>query len=391
MNLTSWVGLIQDVAQGMKVVPPNLSMEVCLEAMVLLQLLEATTGMGYCRICSQSSPQCHCEDDQYAPMATWSQMMARMQGKGGAAPMGGPTPPGATTTGVQERGVLQPPPGLQPPDFSKWSLPLPEAPATGGLPMPSGGPPGIGDQTASPWALGQKAPALPMQAPGTPQGTLSVCQPGPFQPAAPSQQAAPLQSQPAAPHEQLVQPSSQPATQCQQAVQPPRRTTGRGLLARPTSDGATPATDSTYLDRGRQQTRGRGLRGRLTSRPGWGRGIATNAPLTAAQRDSPFQPSCHSCPGPAEMAAKYRASGWRRDLEHVLKVYYRHTIQTPYREAEWVRVRECFFDHLTPRKAEAVAIKEEAPLDYMAYIAEEFERATGLCLNGLPEFTLWIK
>ena len=65
MNLTSWAGLIQDVAQGMKVVPPNLSMEVCLEAMVLLQLLEATTGMGYCRICSQPSPRCHCEDDQY--------------------------------------------------------------------------------------------------------------------------------------------------------------------------------------------------------------------------------------------------------------------------------------------------------------------------------------
>ena len=91
------------------------------------------------------------------------------------------------------------------------------------------------------------------------------------------------------------------------------------------------------------------------------------------------------------MAAKYRASGWRRDLEHVLKVYYRHTIKTPYWEAEWVWVRECFFDHLTPRKAEVVAIKEEATLDYMAYIAEEFERATGLHLNGLPEFTLWIK
>ena len=75
----------------------------------------------------------------------------------------------------------------------------------------------------------------------------------------------------------------------------------------------------------------------------------------------------------------------------MLKVYYRHNIQTPYREAEWVRVRECFFDHLTPRKAEVVTIKEEAPLDYMPYIAEEFERATGLRLNSLLEFTLWIK
>ena len=102
MNLTSWAGLIQDVAQGMKVVPPNLSVEVCLEAMVLLQLLEATTGMGYCRICSQPSPQCHCEDEQYPPTETWSQMMARMPGQGGAASIGGPTPPGTTTAVVQE-------------------------------------------------------------------------------------------------------------------------------------------------------------------------------------------------------------------------------------------------------------------------------------------------
>ena len=174
-------------------------------------------------------------------------------------------------------------------------------------------------------------------------------------------------------------------------MQPPRRSTGRGLLAQPTSDRATAAADPTYPDWVRQQTRGRGLRGRSTSHPRQGRGIATNAPSTASPRDSHSQPGCHSSPGPAEMAAKYRASGWRRDLEHVLKVYYRHTIQTPYREAEWARARECFFDHLTPRKAEVVAIKEETPLDYMAYIAEEFEKAAGLCLNSLPEFTLWIK
>ena len=113
MNLTGWANLIQDVAQGMKVVPSTLSMEVCLEAMVLLQLLEATTGMGYCRICCQPSPQCHCEDDpQYAPTEAWSQLMARMPGQGGAASIGGPTTPGTATTGVQERGVPLPPPGL---------------------------------------------------------------------------------------------------------------------------------------------------------------------------------------------------------------------------------------------------------------------------------------
>ena len=264
MNLTSWASLIQDVAQGMKVVPPDLSMEVCLDSMVLLQLLEATTGMGYCRICCQPSPRCHCSGDyQLAPMETWSQMMARMPGQGVAASVGGPTTPGSAPAEVQEQGVPLPPPGLHPPDLTNWSLPFPE-----GLLTPSGGPPGIGRQTVGPRASGQRAPAPPMQAPSAPQGMLPVCQPRPHQPATPYQQAVQPQSQPTAPYEQAVQPLSQPATPYQQAVQPPRRPAGRGLLAQPTSDRATPAADRTIPDRGRQQARGWGIRGRSVSHPG---------------------------------------------------------------------------------------------------------------------------
>ena len=232
MNLTSWAGLIQDVAQGMKVVPPNLSMEVCLDSMVLLQLLEATTGMGYCRICCQPSPQCRCSGDyQLAPTETWSQMMARMPGQGVVASVGGPTTPGTAPAEVQEQGVPPPPPGLHPPDFTNRSLPSPEAPATGGLLTPSGGLPSIGRQTVGPQALGQRASALPMQALSAPQGMLPVHQLRPHQPTTPYQQAAQLQSQPTAPYKQVVQPLSQPATPYQQAVQPPRRPAGRGLLA----------------------------------------------------------------------------------------------------------------------------------------------------------------
>ena len=232
MNLTSWAGLIEDVAQGMRVVPPNLAMGVCLDSMVLLQLLEATTGMGYCRICCQPSPQCRCLGDyQQAPMETCSQMIARMPGQGMVASVGGPTTPGTATVEVQEKGVPLPSPGLHPLDFSNWSLPFLEAPVTRGLPMPSGGPPSIGGQTVGPRASGQRALALPMQAPSTPQGMLPVHQPRLHQPATPYQQAAQLQSQPATPHEQLAQPSGQPATPYQQAVQPPRRPAGRGLLA----------------------------------------------------------------------------------------------------------------------------------------------------------------
>ena len=243
--------------------------------------------------------------------------------------------------------------------------------------------------------MGQRALAPPMLAPSTPQGTLPVHQLRPHQPATPYQQAAQLQNQPATPYqqavqlqsqpttpyEQAVQPLSQPATPYQQAVQPPRRPAGRGLLAQPPSDRATPAPDQSIPDCGRQQARGQGIRGRSVSCPGQGRGMTTKAPSTTTQEDAQSQPCGHSQPGhpnPAEIAAKYRSSGWRRDLEHVLKVYYKHTVQTPFRESEWVRARELFFDRLTPKKAEALVIKEESPLDYMPYIAEEFHRATGL-------------
>ena len=191
MNLTSWAGLIQNVAQGMKVVPPNLSMEVYLDSMVLFQLVEAITGMGYCRICCQPSPWCRCSGAyQLAPTETWSQMMARIPGQGVAAPTGGPTTPGTATAKVQEQGAPSPPPGLLPLDYTNWSLPLPESPLTGGLPVPSGGLPGIGRQTAGPqapgpWAPGPRAPAPPMQVPSAPQGMLPIHQQRLHHPAAP--------------------------------------------------------------------------------------------------------------------------------------------------------------------------------------------------------------
>ena len=381
MNLTSWASLIQDVAKGIKVVPPNLSMEVCLNSMVLLQLLEATTGMGYCRICCQPSLQCHCLGAyQPAPTETWSQMMARVPGQGVVASIGGPTTPGTATAEVQEQGVPSPPPGLHPPDFTNWSLPLPEAPLTGGLPVPSGGLPGVGRQTVGPRAPGQWAPAPPMQLPSTPQGMLLVHQPRPRHPATPYQQA--------------VQPLSQPATLYQQAVQPPRRPAGRGGAAQLPSNRATPAASQTIPNHRRLQARGWGIRGKSVSHPRHGRGMATNVPLTTAPGATQPQPGCRArprCSDLAMLASKYCSSGWRRDLEHVLKVYYKHSVQAPFREQEWARVRELFFDCFIPKKAEALAIKEESPLEYMPFIAEEFYRATGLRLHDLPEFTLWIK
>ena len=278
--------------------------------------------------------------------------MARIPGHGVVASTGGPTTPEAATTEVQEPGVTSPLPGLTPLHFTNWSLPLPGALLTGGLPIPSGGPPGIRRQTAGPWAL-----TPPMQVLSAPQGMLPIHQQRPCQPAAHYQQVVQEMSQPATPYQQVVQQAcqpaalyqqavqqpSQPATPYQQAVQPPRRPVGRGGVAQLPSSSTAPAAGQPTQEHGRQLTRGRGLRGRSASHPRHGRGSAANAPSTTTPGAALPQPGhCARTRhfDPTLLAAKYRSSGWWKDLEHVLKVYYRYNLQAPFMEPEWVQVRE---------------------------------------------------
>ena len=170
LNLMGWAGLIQDVAQGMRMVPSNLSMEVYADSMVLLQLLEATTRMRYCRICSQPTPSCLCLGAYtLVSTETWSQTIASVPAQGVAASSAGSTTSEASTVEVQEPGLTSPPPGLTPLDFSSWSLPPPGAPQTGGLPLLSGG--SVGRQAAGPRAPGPQAPML-----SAPQGMLLIHQ-----------------------------------------------------------------------------------------------------------------------------------------------------------------------------------------------------------------------
>ena len=73
----------------------------------------------------------------------------------------------------------------------------------------------------------------------------------------------------------------------------------------------------------------------------------------------------------------------------MLRVYYKYNAAS-FKEAEWVRLRDKFFMHFLPHKEEA-CIKERCPMDYMPYIEEHFWRAMSLRLNGLRDFTAWIK
>ena len=93
---------------------------------------------------------------------------------------------------------------------------------------------------------------------------------------------------------------------------------------------------------------------------------------------------------PAWLAANFCSSGWRKDLEHILLVYYRFSVDS-FREVEWLRIKERFFDHFIQFKKEASKLKEAHLMDFMAYIQDLFYQATGLHLDGLRSFTGWIK
>ena len=202
-------------------------------------------------------------------------------------------------------------------------------------------------------------------------------------------------SQPVAPYQQALLQPSQPITPYQQAVQPPRPV-GRGGATQSASSAAVPTAGQPVQECGRQPTRGRGLlgRGRSASHLRRGCGLTTGAPATNTQGDAQPRPGRRTRTShydPAILAGNYRSSCWRKDLEHVLKVYYHYNLQASFDELEWIRVRELFFDRFAAKKAEALRIKEESPLDCMPFITGEFYTVTSICLHELQDFTRWIK
>ena len=219
---------------------------------------------------------------------------------------------------------------------------------------------------------------------------------------------APPMSMPCAP--QMALPLQQPrpewpAMPYQQAVQLPKRPMGRGVVADTPADKTTPMGGATQ-DCGRPTTRGRGHGSRSVSRPRGTPGTAGAQPPRQEgdlpSRSMPSAPPPPPAPertqpqrggwtrsalrDPTRLVANFRSSGWRKDLEHILWVYYRYSVDY-FMEAEWARVKERFFDHFLQHKGEALALKEAHPMDFMANIQDLFYQATGLHLDGLASFT----
>ena len=376
LNLLSWAALVQDVVAGLQALPPNLGHDMGLPAVALLKLLEASTGVGFCHYYCSPGSWCKCvEASQLVPPASWSQIVEQTPGYGVTTSSGGMTTPTTSITGMP--GYVVPPPGITPPDFSSWSLPPPEAPLPWGLPAALQGLSHVGRSIQVRATVERQTQAQLVQ---SPRGLAQWAQTQPMLALHTPQMAPPLHQPP----------PGQSATPYQQAVQPPANSTGRGVTFNPSINKTTPAGGPSSEDHGRLITRGwgdggqsascpRGVQEKMSMQPPCQErdlpsGATPNVPPPTAPESTLPKPGgqARTLPrDPARLAAKYHSVGWKKDLEHVLRVYYRYNT-TSYKEAEWVRLRDKFFSHFLPHKEEALGIKERCPMDYMPYIEQQF-------------------
>ena len=88
--------------------------------------------------------------------------------------------------------------------------------------------------------------------------------------------------------------------------------------------------------------------------------------------------------------SNYVASGWKRDLTHIISCYWVAQVG-PLDSEEWEVVIRIFLKAMRNRRAsEWMDIKELSPLKFMPYVAELFKNVTGRDLKGLGDFTGWV-
>ena len=224
LNLSGWATLVQDVAAGLQALPPNLSRDIVLLAVALLQLLETSTGLGFCHYCFHVGSRCTCmEAYPPAPPQSWSQIVEQ-------------------TPGCRDAWICSTSTGPPSTDFSSWRLLPPEAPPSGGLPAAPPGLPWVGrslmlrgaaernaraQMVQCPGSLAQWAQTQPTSMPHVPQTALLLHQPLPGWPAMPYQQV----------------------------VQLPKKSTGRGVASDTSTDKTAPTGSTSSQDHGRPTTR----------------------------------------------------------------------------------------------------------------------------------------
>ena len=358
LNLLGWADPVQDVVVGLQVLPPRLCLDLGTQAVALLQLLEAATGVGFCHHCCHPRPRCTCTGaSQPAPPTSWSQIFQQTQGYGVTSTSRGVTDLSTPMGGMP--GYVVPPPGLTPPDFSIWSIPPQEIPPPPGLPASSLYQPPMGKATSLRAAIDRQAQVMRATVPQAPKSQTPLPQ---------ANQTVPPLYQP------LPSSRSWPAIPYQQAVQLPVKPKGRGATFNSSTDKVVTVGSQDADGHGRQRTHNQDDKtqptsGRMTSKQ-MPRQVSehTSGAAHEAPRDSTLGSTSHQCSSstrapkdPLRHVAHFRSQGWRKDLDLIFKAYYRYNFSS-FKESEWSKIRDKVLDHLLPLQEEWRGIKENDPL-----------------------------
>ena len=85
--------------------------------------------------------------------------------------------------------------------------------------------------------------------------------------------------------------------------------------------------------------------------------------------------------------SNYVASGWKRDLSHIISCHWAAQVG-PLESEEWEVGIQRFVKAMKDHKW--VDIKELTPLKFMPYVAELFQDITGRDLKGLGDYMGWV-
>ena len=91
-----------------------------------------------------------------------------------------------------------------------------------------------------------------------------------------------------------------------------------------------------------------------------------------------------------DQMSNYVASGWKRDLTHIIGCCWEAQV-CPLDSKEWgVAICKFLVVMRNRRAIEWTDIKELTPLQFMPYVANLFQEVTSKDLHGLSQFTGWI-
>ena len=194
----------------------------------------------------------------------------------------------------------------------------------------------------------------------------------------------PRQAPPSAAQQWMPAPGRQEvgqATPYWQQVYLPRHFTGVWMAT--TNANTAPSTSQGHNEMARGD---KGARGRSSSRGPRGQ---TRKDISSTRGNRKRCRGIHS-EDPMDDVDNYVASGWKRDLTHIISCYWKDQVG-PLNSKEWT-VGICQFIRAMREQKdhEWVDIKELTPLKFMPYIARLFWDITGRDLSGLSDYMGWV-